>query len=254
MVTTQDARLSKLSNRPSGLQALGVPPERGPVYELALTHRSFASEQVEQTEHNERLEFLGDAIVGAIVADLIFRTHPELAEGDMSRLRTQLVNKHALARIATEFGVGEELRLGKGEEASGGRQKASLLSNGIEAIVGAVYVDKGMERVREHLEPIFLAQLEAAFEDKVRFDAKNALQEVVVRDHGEVPSYRVVSQGPDHEKSFTAEVLFDGKVRGTGEGPSKKEAEHNAARAALGRLSGAETEALLEEGSDARAS
>ena len=217
---------------------------------MALTHRSYAFEQPVPVEHNERLEFLGDAVLGAVVTDLIYRRYPELPEGAMARLRAQVVNTQALSRIASGLGIGAHLRLGKGEEASGGRSKDSLLANAIEAVIGAVYLDQGVEVVRTKLEALFGDELEVALLDKVRFDAKNALQEEVVKVHGDIPTYRLSSVGPDHEKRFTADVSFAGRLMGRGAGRSKKEAEQNAARDALHKLHDQAT----KEDSGARAS
>jgi ribonuclease-3 len=218
------------------LDKLGIPPHPGAVYELALTHRSYAFEQEVPSDHNERLEFLGDAILEAIVTDLIYEAYPDLSEGDMARLRASVVNTQALADIARELDVGERLLLGKGEEASGGRDKASILANGLEALVGAVFVDRGFEAARSALRPIFQERLETSVSTGERYDAKTALQEIVVRDTGGSPTYRIASTGPDHDKRFTADVFVDGARLGTGSGHSKKEAEYNAAREALERL------------------
>lgn len=239
------------------MAALGVPPDGGPLYELALTHRSFAFEQAGPVEHNERLEFLGDAILGAVVTDLIFRSYPDLAEGDMARLRASVVNTQALAALGRELGVGEHIRLGKGEESSGGRDKDSLLADTLEAIVGAVYVEQGIEAVRAALIPLFEERVKDAVDVGERYDAKTALQEVVVRERGGAPSYRVASTGPDHDKRFTAEVFVGDEPFGSGEGRSKKEAEQNAAREALARFAmirGADVADSTERGRDARAS
>ncbi len=190
------------------------------------------------------------------MTDLIYRTYPDLVEGDMARLRASVVNTHALADVAEELGLGEHIRLGKGEESSGGRGKHSLLANTFEAVVGAVYVDKGLDRVQQALEPIFAERLKDSLETGDRYDAKTALQEVVVRETGGSPDYRVASSGPDHDKRFTADVYVEDRLMGSGHGRSKKEAEYNAAREAL---------SLMEEeldvvragkqgGTDARAS
>jgi ribonuclease III len=222
-----------------------VPAERGPIYELALTHRSFAFEQPKAIEHNERLEFLGDAILGAVVTDLIYARFPDLQEGDLARLRASVVNTAALAEIARSVGLGEHLKLGKGEESSGGRNKASLLADSFEAVIGAVYLERGIEAVTEVLVPLFDRALDEVIAGGMSFDAKTALQEAAVRAHGEVPSYRVASSGPDHDKRFTAHVFIAGEAFGSGTGHSKKEAEQHAAREALDRIEG---------GTDARAS
>ena len=242
--TTPAVRQSRLSSPAlASLEALGVPAERGPVYDLALTHRSFAFEQPEAIDHNERLEFLGDAILGAVVTDLIYAKFPDLAEGDLARLRASVVNTSALADIARSIGLGEHLKLGKGEEGSGGRDKASLLADSFEAVIGAVYLDRGMDAVAEVLRPLFDNALDAVVAGGMTFDAKTALQEAAVRVRGEVPTYRVASSGPDHDKRFSAHVFIAGDAYGSGTGRSKKEAEQNAAREALDRL---------EEANDAR--
>ncbi|MDQ3939739.1 MAG: ribonuclease III [Actinomycetota bacterium] len=252
-------------SRPPGLAALGVPDDPGPLYELALTHRSFAFELPEPGGHNERLEFLGDAILGAVVTALIYERYPQLSEGEMARLRASVVNTEALADEARTLGLGEQMRLGKGEESTGGRAKASLLANIFEALVGAVYVDRGIAEVERALRPLFEAKLVASIESG-RYDAKTTLQELVVRDTGELPIYRLASTGPDHDKRFEAHVFIDGDLSGSGRGKSKKEAEQRAARAALDRLedqTGARSVAddiepdprsQSEEPSDARAS
>ncbi|MDP9222780.1 MAG: ribonuclease III [Actinomycetota bacterium] len=186
--------------------------------------------------HNERLELLGDAILGAVVADLIYRSHPEMAEGEMARLRSSVVNTVALAQLGQDLGLGDHIKLGRGEEASGGRVKPSLLADTLEAVVGAVYLERGFDCVAAHLSPIFLERLSTAAGTGQRYDAKTALQELVVADRGELPSYRVASSGPDHDKRFTAEVFVSHDLFGSGRGKSKKEAEQKAARAALAKL------------------
>ena len=251
MVTTRAARPSRRSRAAIGLSALGVPEEGGPLYDLALTHRSHAFESG-TAEHNERLEFLGDAILGAIVTDLIFATYPDLSEGAMAPLRASVVNMHSLADIARELDLGPHIRLGRGEEMGGGREKASLLADAFEAIVGAVYLDRGIDAVREALVPIFAGRLSDAVAAGSRFDPKAALQELVVRGGNALPSYRVTGSGPDHDKRFEADVYVAGELVGSGRGRSKKEAEQGAARAALAVLE--HTEAHEGGEPDARAS
>jgi ribonuclease-3 len=197
-----------------------------------MTHRSYAFEN-ETFEHNERLEFLGDAILGAVVTDLIYTTYPDLTEGQMARVRASVVNTHALAEVAEELDLGAQMRLGKGEESSGGRNKTKLLANSFEAVVGAVYLDRGIDEVTKQLLPLFTERIEASATASARYDAKTALQEVAVRDRGELPSYRVSSSGPDHEKAFVANVYVNDELYGTGAGRSKKEAEQKAATEAL---------------------
>jgi ribonuclease III len=209
--------------------------------------------------HNERHEFLGDAILGAVVTDFIFTTYPDLAEGEMARLRASVVNTHALAELARELDLGGHIRLGKGEEASGGRDKASLLADTLEALIGALYLDRGIEVTTAVLIPMFASRIRDRVEAGGRYDAKTALQEVVVRDRGGFPAYRVASSGPDHDKHFTAHVYIDAELYGVGDGRSKKEAEQNAAREALARLEEEvadlqRTTGRPERGPDARAS
>jgi ribonuclease III len=236
--TTQVGRLSRPSSVEGAPAALGLPPEPGSIYELALTHRSYAFENLatDRVGHNERLEFLGDAILGAVVTDLIYRTYPTLAEGDMARLRASVVNTGALAELARALGLGDHIRLGKGEEASGGRAKASLLADTFEALVGAAYLDRGNDAVSDFLVPLFAAKLSIVMAAGGGHDPKTALQELVVRRHSARPSYRVASSGPDHDKRFSAQVFVADELLGTGSGRSKKEAEQGAAREALGRI------------------
>ena len=226
-----------------------MPGELGGIFELALTHRSFAFEQPETVAHNERLEFLGDAILGAIVTDLIYRNHPEMTEGEMARLRASVVNTHALADLARDFAVGDHIRLGKGEDVSGGRDKDSLLADTFEALIGAVYIEKGMDELRTFLDPVFEDRIAGSLSAEHRYDSKTALQEVVVKETSELPLYRVAASGPDHDRRYIADVFVSGELYGTGNGRSKKEAEQVAARQALARFADSQ-----KEQGDARAS
>ena len=203
--------------------------------ELALTHRSYANEQ-SLDYHNERLEFLGDAVLGLIAAQWLYAEHPELPEGDLSKLKAYLVSAPALAGFSTELGVGRELRLGVGEERSGGRAKPSLLADTLEAIFGAIYLDGGLEPVRKVVVPL----LEEVLAERPRVheeDAKTRLQEAVQARGWELPEYRVVEEtGPDHAKRFTVEVWIRSRAAGRGAGRSKKLAEQRAAAQALDGL------------------
>jgi ribonuclease-3 len=203
-----------------------------------LTHRSYAFENGAPNHHNERLEFLGDSILGVVVTDLIYRSYPDLSEGEMTVLRAAVVNEVPLANLARSVGLGDHIRLGKGEESSGGRDKSSLLSDTLEALVGAVYIDRGLPAIAEAITPLFEPLVEDAAQSSTRFDSKTALQEIVVREIGELPSYRVASSGPDHDRRFTAHVYVGTELYGSGSGRSKKEAEQEAAREALERLEG----------------
>jgi ribonuclease-3 len=205
---------------------------------LALTHRSWCAENAGEAS-NERLEFLGDAVLGVIVTDHIFTAHPEMPEGSLAKLRAAVVSEPTLAAVAAELGVGDALRLGKGEAASGGREKASILSDAMEAIIGAVYVDGGLDAARR----LVLELLSGRIAGEVAgpggpggADHKTQLQELVARRFETAPSYEVVDDGPDHEKRFFATVRVDGGVVGRGEGRSKKLAEQAAAGAALAHL------------------
>lgn len=167
----------------------------------------------------------------------------------MARLRASVVNTHALADLARDFGVGDHIRLGKGEDVSGGRDKASVLADTFEALIGAVYLEKGMDELRTHLDPIFEDRIAESLAAEHRYDSKTALQEAVVKETSELPQYRVAASGPDHDRRYIADVFVAGDLYGTGSGRSKKEAEQVAAREALGRLA-----ALEKEQGDARAS
>ena len=243
---------------PASLEALGIPALPGTLSELALTHRSYAFEQAKPA-HNERLEFLGDAVLGLIVTDLIFRDYPSLPEGEMARLRASVVNTAALAELARSLGLGEHIRLGKGEEGSGGRDKPSLLADTFEALVGAAYLDRGLRAVADDLIPLFEELLGRVVAGGGGHDPKTALQELVVRSAGVRPTYRVVSSGPDHDKRFVARVFVGSDLHGAGAGRSKKQAEQNAAREALVHLGDAPRlapaiETTSEDASDACAS
>ncbi|MDQ3986269.1 MAG: ribonuclease III [Actinomycetota bacterium] len=237
-------------NKPTDLlEALGVSSQPGGLYEVALTHRSFAFEQPDPAIHNERLELLGDAVLGLVVTDLIFHAYPDLSEGELAPLRASVVNTTALAEVARSIGLGRLIRLGRGEEVSGGRDKDSLLANTLEALIGAAYIEQGTEAVMTALAPAFAEKIEATVARGARFDAKGALQERVVRTGRERPSYQTLSSGPDHDKQFVAQVFIAGRLEGAGTGRSKKEAEQNAAREALARLDG--TPEATEEAIDA---
>ena len=257
MVTTRGARLSKTTDTEGILERLGWPGEPGDLFELAVTHRSFAFEQPAPPPHNERLELLGDSVLGLIVTDQIFRSFPHMAEGEMATLRASVVNTVALAEVARLLELGRWIRLGRGEEATGGRDKPSVLADTLEAVIGAAYLIHGIAKVGEVLGPIFGSRIERVVATGESLDSKGALQEVVVRAGSPRPSYEVGSSGPDHDKRFVARVFVKGELYGAGSGRSKKEAELNAAREALGRLNGnagAELEANAESRPDARAS
>lgn len=201
----------------------------------AMAHRSFVAE-TDGEDSNERLEFLGDAVLGWVIADLVYRNFTDLAEGALTDLRKSVVNAHALARVADELGIGEHIMLGRGEDAANGRAKVSILSDAMEAVLGAVYLDGGHEPTFELIERLFLPRLEAAKPALHQLDRKSALQELVANIQLPAPEYVLRSTGPDHDKTFYAEVRVGDRVVGHGEGRSKKAAEQVAAGAALDEL------------------
>jgi ribonuclease-3 len=216
-------------------EALGVRFADETLREAALTHRSYAFEQhLEVT--NERLEFLGDSVLGLVVTDMAYRSYPTLPEGQLAKLRAAVVNMQALADVARDLGVGDLVRLGKGEEQSGGRDKASILADALEAIFGAVYLDLGLDTARALIERLFAPRLAAYVRGEGDRDFKTILQELASQRLRSLPSYEVADEGPDHQKEFTASVSVAGERLGWGAGRTKKEAEQHAAREAYERL------------------
>ena len=205
--------------------------------ELALTHSSYANERGEgRLRCNERLEFLGDSLLGFLVAEYMYKNMPDKPEGEMTRIRAELVCEKSLVEIARRLRFGERIRLGKGEELAGGRSRVSILADAVEAVLAAIYLDGGMREARAFVDRILLNRLKggAAVENN---DHKTMLQELVQRHGGAAPVYKLVGEsGPDHDKVFYAEVAIRGETMGSGSGRSKKEAEQAAAGAALARL------------------
>jgi ribonuclease-3 len=201
----------------------------------ALTHRSYQNEHPEEPAHNERLEFLGDAVLGMIVAEALMRLAPDASEGQLTQRRAALVNERTLAGVAAELGLGGALRLGRGEEKNNGREKPSILADAVEAVVGAVFLDGGLDAARDVVRRLLGAALDAAANGAVGADEKTALQERLQAAGAGTPSYRVVAtSGPEHLKEFEVEITLNDAVIGRGRGRSKKEAEKVAARDALG--------------------
>jgi ribonuclease-3 len=196
----------------------------------ALAHRSWCGEQEGGAPSNERLEFLGDAVLGLIVARFTYDQYPEFPEGKLAKVRSAVVNARVLASVASRLGIGDVLLLGRGEEGSGGREKASILADGFEAVLGAVYLDGGWSAA----ETLVLRELGSAIaqagEEPDDFDHKSRLQEKAVRDGNGTPRYVVVGSGPDHDRAYVAEVFLAGELHGSGTGRSKKDAEQEAAR------------------------
>jgi ribonuclease-3 len=216
-------------------RALGVSFEDAALRETALTHRSYAFEQGTETT-NERLEFLGDSVLGLVVTDMSYKTYPDLPEGALAKLRAAIVNMSALADVARTLGLGDLVLLGRGEELSGGRDKASILADALEAVFGAVYLDRGLDVARELIERLFRPLMEEAVL-KGGSDYKTILQELASRELSSMPEYRLEDSGPDHAKEFTATVYVAGEALGRGRGRSKKEAEQQAAQEAHARIS-----------------
>ena len=206
--------------------------------ENALTHSSYANEHRDKgMPSNERLEFLGDSVLGFVTAEFLFAQHPDLPEGDLTRIRAALVCEGSLVEVAKSLDLGSYLKLGRGEESGGGRKRTSILADATEAVFAAVYLDGGIGEASALIHRLLLdAEKEEAVEERRR-DYKTALQELVQRQAGQELSYRMAGeQGPDHAKTFAAEVLLNGTVVGTGSGHSKKEAEQSAAKAALAAM------------------
>jgi ribonuclease-3 len=201
----------------------------------AMAHRSYCAEVPGETS-NERLEFLGDAVLGWVVADIAYRRHGDLPEGKLTDLRKSVVNSAALAEVALELELGHRLLLGKGEDAAGGRAKPSILSDALEATIGAVYLDGGAARAYELVERLVGERLAIAAQQLDQLDRKTQLQELAARLHDSAPVYVLREEGPDHAKRFYATVYVGGRAVGEGEGRSKKTAEQAAAAAACALL------------------
>lgn len=212
------------------LEAVGVSIRRD-LLVLALTHRSYAYENG-GLPTNERLEFLGDSVLGVVITEELYLTHPDRPEGELAKIRASVVNMYALADIARglgEGGLGRHLLLGRGEELTGGRDKASILADGMESILGAVYLDHGFETARRVVSSLFAASMQRAAMMGAGLDWKTSLQELTAARGLGVPTYQITSIGPDHSKEFTATALVAGDALGVGVGRTKKEAEQKAA-------------------------
>lgn len=239
---------SDISNTPAGgeedhaslLAALGVEIEPA-LLTLALTHRSYAYENG-GLPTNERLEFLGDSVLGVTVTEKLYLAHPDKSEGDLAKIRASIVNMHALAEVARtlgEGGLGAHLLLGKGEEMTGGRDKPSILADGMESILGAIHLEHGIDTARRVVLDLFSDLLQRAPRLGAGLDWKTSLQELTAERGVGVPAYEITATGPDHDKEFTATVIVGGKPLGVGIGRSKKEAEQKAASTAWNALSDA---------------
>jgi len=205
----------------------------------ALTHRSFVNEYdgEETILDNERMEFLGDAILDVIVADMLFKRFPDVSEGELTQLRAALVKTESLAALAVKFNLGTYLRIGRGEESSGGRERQNNLCRGFEAVIGAMYLDSNIKTVEKFVLPSLSELLDYVLENNLHIDARSQLQERIQATLSITPSYRVAgADGPDHAKEFHVEVIIGETIIGTGVGTSKRSAAQEAARAALQHL------------------
>jgi ribonuclease-3 len=204
--------------------------------ELAVTHRSYAYENG-GVPTNERLEFLGDSVLGLVITEELYRRYPDLPEGQLAKLRAAVVNARALAVVGRTVEIGRYLKLGRGEETSGGRDKSSILADALEAVIGAYYLERGIEAARTLVLRLFADALEAAATLGAGLDWKTSLQELAAERGLGAPEYTVVESGPDHQKSFHATAVLAGLGIGEGSGNSKKEAEQRAAEQAWNSLS-----------------
>ena len=220
-------------------KVVGVTFNDPSLLKLALVHSSYVNENPQAVPgSNERLEFLGDAVLGCVVAERLYHDFPQLAEGELTKLRAVLVRRDTLARLARAINLGDYLYLGKGEEASGGRHKVVNLAGALEAVIAAVFLDQGWAVAREFIVTLLRADFERVSRRCVTNDYKSQLQELVQSQQHLTPAYRTVRvTGPDHDRTFTVEVMVGDRVLGQGSGKSKKLAEAEAARAALERLS-----------------
>ncbi|MDO5084093.1 ribonuclease III [Arachnia propionica] len=205
------------------------------LFELAFTHRSFAFENG-RIPSNERLEFLGDAVLQIVVTEHIFTSFPELAEGQLAKLRASVVSAHALAEVARELGLGPLIRLGQGEILTGGSDKSSILADTMEAVIGAVHLSAGAQTSARFVHVILDERIASREHEGHYTDFKTALQEHCARQGFEPPRYDVTAVGPDHQRVFTAVVVIDGRPAGEGEASSKKRAEQIAAQQAWREL------------------
>ncbi|NLI88974.1 MAG: ribonuclease III [Epulopiscium sp.] len=200
----------------------------------ALTHSSYANEhKKDKVKDNERLEFLGDSVLDLVVSEFLYKKHNNLSEGDLSKLRASIVCEAFLLKASKQINLGDFILLGKGEEMTGGRERASILADAFEAVIGAVYIDGGLESAKDFINNFIISFMES-LSGTIIEDYKTHLQEIIQKDSKKPLTYRVINEeGPDHNKHFEVEVRHDGKVLGVGSGRTKKEAEQKAAFAAL---------------------
>ncbi len=236
VVRSSELITGPLTNYSELRAALGDPILDPELLERALTHRSFAYENG-NLPTNERLEFLGDSVLGVVVTETLYRSHPDLTEGRLAKLRAAVVNARALAVVGSQIGLGDHVKLGRGEESTGGRSKASILSDTVEAVLGAIHLSGGgFETSAEVVHLLFDPLIEAASAMGAGLDWKTSLQELSAEHALGVPEYVIEDEGPDHLKTFTAQVRVGEELYGNGTGRSKKEAEQAAAETAYGEI------------------
>jgi ribonuclease III len=222
------------------LQRLGISMRNPHLLRVALVHRSFLNEHPERApelESNERLEFLGDSVINVVAADMVFERYPSASEGQLTLLRTGLINTGALAELARRFELGRYIRMGKGEDRSGARERDGMLADAFEAVAAAIYRDGGFEAARQFLTPLFAERLDALAQEGQRLDYKSELLARVQAERGVTPRYQLLAlEGPEHRPEITVSVLAGDEQLGVGSGASKQAATQAAARAALERL------------------
>ncbi|MBN1497175.1 MAG: ribonuclease III [Spirochaetes bacterium] len=228
IATTQIDRLQK---------AIRVKFKNRNLLKRALTHRSYVNESGGGIMDNERLEYLGDSVLGLVVNEYLFREYEQYREGELAKIKSAVVSEATLSKLARSIDLGRFIFMGRGEEHSGGRDRSSILANTVEAIIGALYLDSGLKTCRKFI--LSLLRDEIGMVNSLTYlrDPKTALQEYVQKKYKERPVYRVIEErGPDHQKEFTVSLIINGREILTGEGPSKRKAEMNAARASLKRI------------------
>lgn len=208
------------------------------LFNQVFIHRSYLNEVAENIESNERLEFLGDSVLSLIVSAYIFKQHKNLTEGQLTSIRSVLTNTETLYEVSRDMGLGLSLKLSRGEEASGGRENKTILANTLEALIGGLYIDQGIESASSFVEDVLLSQAQAIIKSQGLKDPKSKLQEKLQEVHKVSPTYKIMKEeGPDHDKSYTVGVYIGEKILAEGLGKSKQEAEKSAAREALVALS-----------------
>jgi ribonuclease-3 len=216
---------------------MNVPIKNQELLKTALTHRSYLNEHKSVTTHNERLEYLGDAVIELIVSEFLFNKFPQKPEGDLTAIRSAMVRTETLAQVATSLEFGKNLKMSKGEEASGGKTNVALLANTFEAVIGALYLDQGFESVKSFLKTHLFVKLDEIMEKSLYKDFKSTLQETVQASGKNTPEYSVIKEeGPDHDKVFTVEVKVDNQILSQGKGKNKQTAQQQAAANALEKI------------------